>query len=109
MLRYVKSTIGYGLLYKKNEECKLVDYYDSDYPGDHDTRRSTIGYGFKHETGAISQCSKRHPKMSLSTTEAGYRAAQESKWIMQLVKDLQQPVSYTVTLYCDNQSMISLA
>ena len=35
ILRYVKSTIDYGLLYKKGEECKLVGYCDSDYAGDH--------------------------------------------------------------------------
>jgi len=43
MLRYVKSIIGYDLLYKKSEECKVVGYYDSD----HDTRYSTIGFVFK--------------------------------------------------------------
>ncbi|KAE8689992.1 tir-nbs resistance protein [Hibiscus syriacus] len=43
ILRYVKNTIDYGLLYKKGEDCKLVGYCDADYAGDHDTRRSTTG------------------------------------------------------------------
>ncbi|CAL2236843.1 unnamed protein product [Prunus armeniaca] len=30
ILRYVKSTIDYGLLYKKGEDCKLVGYCDAD-------------------------------------------------------------------------------
>ncbi|KAM2056264.1 hypothetical protein ACFX16_029094 [Malus domestica] len=47
ILRYVKSTIDYGFLYKKGEDCKLVGYCDADYAGDHNTRRSTIGYVFK--------------------------------------------------------------
>ncbi|KAL5580804.1 hypothetical protein UlMin_013246 [Ulmus minor] len=47
ILRYVKSTIDYGLLYKKGEDCKLVGYCDTDYAGDHDTRRSTTRYVFK--------------------------------------------------------------
>ncbi|KAL5551327.1 hypothetical protein UlMin_001503 [Ulmus minor] len=34
ILRYVKSTIDYGLLYKKGEDCKLVGYCDADYAGD---------------------------------------------------------------------------
>ncbi|KAE8734204.1 PLAC8 family protein [Hibiscus syriacus] len=34
ILRYVKSTIYYGLLYKKGEDCKLVGYCDADYAGD---------------------------------------------------------------------------
>ncbi|KAM1907090.1 hypothetical protein ACFX14_026784 [Malus domestica] len=31
ILRYVKSTIDYGLLYKKGEDCKLVGYCDADF------------------------------------------------------------------------------
>ena len=81
ILRYVKSTIDYGLLYKKGEDCKLVHYCDVDYACDHDTRRSTIEYVFKLCFGTISWCSKRLLTMSLSTTEAEYRvvamAAQE--------------------------------
>ncbi|KAE8705491.1 PLAC8 family protein [Hibiscus syriacus] len=72
ILRYVKSKIDYGLLYKKGENCKLVGYYDADYAGDHDTRRSTTGYVFKLGSVTISWCSKRQPTVSLSTTEADY-------------------------------------
>ncbi|KAM1256948.1 hypothetical protein EV1_030743 [Malus domestica] len=113
ILRYVKSTIDYGLLYKKGEDCKLVGYCDADYAGDHDTRRSTTGYVFKLGSGTISWCSKRQPTVSLSTTEAEYRAAamaaQENAWLVQLMSDLHQPVDYSVPLYCDNQSAIRLA
>jgi hypothetical protein len=113
ILRYVKSTIDYGLLYKKGEDCKLVGYCDADYAGDHDTRRSTTGYVFKLGSGTISWCSKRQPTVSLSTTEAEYRAAamatQESTWLMQLMRDLHQPIDYAVSLHCDNQSAIRLA
>nr|XP_028945254.1 uncharacterized protein LOC114819785 [Malus domestica] len=110
ILRYVKSTIDYGLLYKKGEDCKLVGYCDADYAGDHDTRRSTTGYVFKLGSGTISWCSKRQPTVSLSTTEAEYRvaaiAAQESTWLIQLMNNLHQSVDYVVPLYCDNQSAI---
>ncbi|XP_068644922.1 secreted RxLR effector protein 161-like [Aristolochia californica] len=113
ILRYVKSTIDYGLVYKKGEDCKLVGYCDADYAGDHDTRRSTTRYVFKLGSGTISWCSKRQPTVSLSTTEAEYRAAalaaQESTWLIQLMNNLHQPVEYAVPLYCDNQSAIRLA
>ena len=39
ILRYVKSTIDYGLLYKRSGKCKLVEYCDADYAGYHTTRR----------------------------------------------------------------------
>jgi hypothetical protein len=98
---------------RKGEDCKLVGYCDADYAGDHDTRRSTTGYVFKLGSGTISWCSKRQPTVSLSTTEAEYRAAamaaQESTWLMQLMRDLHQPIDYAVSLHCDNQSAIRLA
>ncbi|KAL0324852.1 UNVERIFIED_CONTAM: Secreted RxLR effector protein [Sesamum radiatum] len=74
ILRCVKSTLGYGIMFKKGEECKLVGYSDADYAGDHDTRRSTTGYVFMLGSEAVSWCSKRQPTMSLSTTEEEYRA-----------------------------------
>ena len=36
-------------------------------------------------------------------------AAQESMWLIQLMKDLHQLVNYGVLLYCDNQSAVCLA
>ncbi|XP_030479071.1 uncharacterized mitochondrial protein AtMg00810-like [Cannabis sativa] len=113
ILRYVKDTINYGLFYKKGDEVKIVGYCDADYAGDHDTRKSTTGYVFKLGSGVVSWCSKRQPTVSLSTTEAGYRAAamaaQESTWLIQLMKDLHQSINFAVPLYCDNQYDIHLA
>ncbi|XP_062085321.1 secreted RxLR effector protein 161-like [Humulus lupulus] len=112
MLRHVKYTINYGLLYKKGDEVKIVGYCDADYAGDHDTRRSTTGYVFKLGSGAISWYRKRQPTVSLSTTEAEYRAAtmatQESTWLMHLMKDLHQSTDNAIPLYCDNQFAIRL-
>lgn len=112
ILRYVKGTLDHGILYKKGGGCKLVGYCDADYAGDHDTRRSTTGYVFMLGSGAVSWCSKRQQSVSLSTTEAEYRAAasaaQESTWLVQLLKDLQQQSDSAVDLYCDNQSAIRL-
>jgi hypothetical protein len=113
VLRYVKGTLNEDILYKKNGDCRLVGFCDADYAGDHDTRRSTTGYVFMLRWGAIAWCSKRQPTVSLSTTEAEYRAtamaAQESTWLIRLLKDLRQSTKAAVTLYCDNQSAIRLA
>ena len=68
---------------------------------------------FKLGSGAISWCSKRQPTVSLSTTEAEYKAAamvaQESTWLICLMQDLHQPIDYSMPVYCDNQSAVGLA
>ncbi|XP_017617688.1 secreted RxLR effector protein 161-like [Gossypium arboreum] len=101
VLRYVKGTLNYGLLYKKGEACKLVGYCDADYARDHDTP-STTGSVFKFGSGTISWCSKRQPTVSLLTTEAEYKAAtmatQESTWLVQLMEDLHQKIDYAIPL-----------
>lgn len=113
ILRYVKGTLDWGLFYEKGVECKVNGYCDADYAGDHDTRYSTTGYVFNLGSGAISWCSKRQPTVSLSTTEAEYRAgaiaAQEYAWLTQLMKDLNQPIEDGVILHCDNLSAVRLA
>ncbi|XP_048498244.1 uncharacterized mitochondrial protein AtMg00810-like [Beta vulgaris subsp. vulgaris] len=113
ILRYVKGTIYYGILYRNDKEFEVVGYCDADYAGDLDTRRSTTGYVFNLGSGAVSWCSKRQPTVSLSSTEAEYRVAametQECVWLMQLLKDLHQPIDRGIKLCCDNQSAIRLA
>ena len=46
ILRYIKGTLDYGILYKKDGDCNLVGFCDADYAGDHDTRRLTTRYVF---------------------------------------------------------------
>lgn len=46
VLRYLKGTINYGVMFKREPECKLVCYCDSDDAGDVSTQRSTTDYFF---------------------------------------------------------------
>ena len=39
----MKGTIDYGLSYKSDKECELIRYCDSDYAGDLDDRKNTLG------------------------------------------------------------------
>ena len=69
ILRYMKGTIDYAIPYHNDKEFEVVIYYDADYAGDLDTRRTTTGYVFNLGVGAVSSCSKRQPTVSLSTTK----------------------------------------
>ena len=41
ILRYVKGTLKYGLMYGSEKECHLLGYCDSDYARDLDDKKST--------------------------------------------------------------------
>jgi hypothetical protein len=84
IFRYLRSTIGIGLVFRGSIE-PLTGYTDSDWAGDHDTRRSTSGYVFNIGSAAISWSSKRQPTVSLSSCEAEYigqtNATKEAMWL----------------------------
>ncbi|KAL0289859.1 UNVERIFIED_CONTAM: Retrovirus-related Pol polyprotein from transposon TNT 1-94 [Sesamum angustifolium] len=70
----------------------VVGYVDSDYAGDLDDRRSTIGYVFTLGGGPIRWKSTVQSIMTLSTTKAEYmvvaEAAKEALWRSGLSKEL---------------------
>lgn len=36
ILRYMKGTLDFSLIYKRGDTCKMVGYYDADYAHGHD-------------------------------------------------------------------------
>ena len=75
ILRYLKGTASYGLLYKKGGKKYLFGFSDSDYVGDLDDRKSTSGYAFMLGSGVVSWSSQKQPIVTLSTTKAEFVAA----------------------------------
>ncbi|XP_042009919.1 secreted RxLR effector protein 161-like [Salvia splendens] len=92
ILRYLKGTIDYGLLYSTTNDYRLVGYSDSDWVGDTDDRKSTTGYVFYMEDTAFAWMSKKQPIVTLSTCEAEYVAATFSVchafWLISLLSEL---------------------
>lgn len=111
ILRYLKGSIDVGITYTANGDNTLRGYCDSDYAGDIDSRRSTSGYIFMLNEGAISWSSKLQKTVALSTTEAEYIALAESTkqslWLGQLLTDLGL-VSDPISIHCDNQGALKL-
>lgn len=113
ILRYLKNTMNYGLMYKQSAEVLLSGFTDADWAGDPSSRRSTSGYCFDLGSAVISWCSKKQATIALSSTEAEYNAAtlaaQECVWLTRLIKDISHASMQPVELYCDNMSSIRLA
>ncbi|RKK17238.1 hypothetical protein BFJ67_g17769, partial [Fusarium oxysporum f. sp. cepae] len=91
IMRYLRGTIDLELVFS-GPLRPLVGYTDSDWAGDHDTRRSTAGYVFNVGTGAISWSSKRQPTVALSSCEAEYmgqtQCTKEAIWLRGLLREL---------------------
>ncbi|KAH0781041.1 hypothetical protein KY290_000639 [Solanum tuberosum] len=108
ILQYLKGAIDFGLVYKKGEMANLIAFSDSDYVGDVADRKSTSSYAFILSSGEVSWSSKKHPIVTLSTTEAEFVAATVCA---------SQAISYSVELQAtrsnnkllDNSSAIKLS
>jgi len=92
VLRYVKGSMDKGLVFDKNSSCALQGFSDADWPGDHETRRSTTGFTFIFGGAAVSCGSKLQKTVPLSTMEAQYmalcEASKEAVWLNKLVQSV---------------------
>ncbi|XP_014624146.1 secreted RxLR effector protein 161-like [Glycine max] len=94
ILRYVKGTKDFGILYEADRDFNLTGYTNSDWAGRTDDRKSTSGYVFVLGNKAISWASKKQTTVALSSAEAEYMAATsaacEATWLRKILQDVQQ-------------------
>lgn len=111
LLRYLRGTSKLKLRYTKHSSSDLNGFSDANWASDLDDRKSTSGYIFMLQGGAVSWCCKRQPTVALSTCEAEYMAlsaaVQEAMWWHGLMKQLG--LNQVIEIYCDNQSTICIA
>ena len=114
ILRYLKSTADYVLVYQ-GKDLKLIGYSDADWAGDPDERKSTSGYAYILNGGAISWSSKKQSCIALSTMEAEYiaicSAVQEAVWLRRFLKHLSvtQDASDPVHIWTDSTAALAYA
>ena len=114
VLRYIKGTLDYGLVYKRGQvAAQLIGYTDSDYAGDIEDRKSTMGHVFFYNSMAISWTSQKQKIVALSTCEAEYiaitAAACQGIWLSRFITELKGEKVKLVTLKVDNKSAIDLS
>ena len=111
ILRYIKGTINYGLIYDNDVNLDPKGYCDAEWAVSPNDRRSISGYVFMIGTKTISWSSKKQPTVTLSSIEAEYRslanATCEMMWLKKLLGDLQ--INYGDFILCsDSMSAIYL-
>ena len=112
VMRYLKRTKDYMLIYKHVQDLQLVGYSDSDFAGCQDEKKSTTGYIFKLAGGAVSWKSEKQKSIASSTMQAEFvacfSATTQAIWLRNLIKELTvfDFVYRPIQLYCDNNSAV---
>jgi hypothetical protein len=113
VVRYLKSSPGRGLFFRRDSQLHLLGFIDADWAGCLDTRRSTSGYCFFLGSSLISWRAKKQHTVSRSSSEAEYRALSfatcELQWLVYLLQDLGVSCIKPPVLYCGNQSALHIA
>eukprot|EP00253_Pinus_taeda_P004234 PITA_04234 len=97
---------------KEEASPLLVGFTDSDWAGDPDDRKSTVGYVFTLGSGPITWDCKKQSAISLSLAEVECRgaveASKEALWLCHILSKFGFQQQHPTTLWCDNQSAIKL-
>ncbi|XP_022019011.1 uncharacterized mitochondrial protein AtMg00810-like [Helianthus annuus] len=113
VLRYLKATLGQGILLSRENNYKLVGYCDADWLGCPFSRRSRTGYLLLLGGAPISWKTKKQSVVSRSSAEAEYRSmastTSEILWMRWLLQELDVPSDGPTPLFCDNQAALHIA
>ena len=91
----------------------ISGYSDSDWAEDRHDRRSTTGYSYRWGSGPISWRTRKQATVSLSSTEAEYKAmsdaCREGLWLRNLLSELCLRPPSSIPLHVDNEGAEALA
>jgi transposase InsO family protein len=115
VLRYLKGTKDYSIVYgnaQGTDDLSIIGYADADHGGDKDDRKSTTGYIFMINNGAVSWSSHKQSSNAVSTMESEYMAisdaSREAIARLQFYSDLDISTSSPPLLLSDSQSALVL-
>ncbi|CAI7880757.1 unnamed protein product [Closterium sp. NIES-54] len=112
VLRYLCSTSGMGLVLGRQGPNVLTGHADASWVDNSATQRLSQGYTFSLGSGSVSWPSTHSSLVLSSSCEAeiyaGAMAAQELRWLTDLLNDLGEQPSSPPVPYVDNKAMIAL-
>src|SRR5436305_2943163 len=112
LLKYLRKTRDLFLVYGA-KELVIEGFTDSSFQSDVDDFKSTSGYVFLLNGGAVTWKSNKQATVADSTTEAEYiaasEAAKEGVWIKNFVQELGVVPSCAqpIVVFCDNNGAIA--
>ena len=113
IIRYLKGTVGHGVLFKQNGHLKTQVQTDADWAGDKGNRRSTSGYFTLVGGNLVTWRSKKQKVVSLSSAEAEFRGIArglaEVLWIRKLLTEIGFRPKEGSRIMCDNEAAIQIS
>ena len=107
ILRYLKGTLGKGLIFKKCGHLHVEAYTDADWVGSIVDRRSTSGYCKFVGGNLVTWRSKKQNVVARNIVEAKFKVVVhgicEVLWIKRLLDDLKMSNQLPMKVYCDNK------
>ncbi|KAL4580126.1 hypothetical protein LXL04_016306 [Taraxacum kok-saghyz] len=113
ILRYIKGTMNYGLVYTKGvEQVTITGYSDSDLANDVNDRKCTGGMVFYVNGNLVTWASQKQRCVALSSCEAEFMVATmtacQGIWLRRLLLGITGQEIPPVTIYVDNRSALDL-
>ncbi|PHU21266.1 Fanconi-associated nuclease 1 -like protein [Capsicum chinense] len=113
IVRYIKGTITYGVMFRRTQPVKLFGYSDSDWRGSKDDSKSTSGHCFSLGSGIFSWSCKKQDIVAQSTAEAEFVAAKaavnQAFWLKKILIDLHMEPTGSIEVFVDNQAAIAIS
>ena len=112
-LRYLKGSLGKGLLFIGHGHLQVESFTDANWHGSVVDRRSTSSYCTSVGSNLVTWRSKKQNVVARSSTEAEFRSVAlgicEVLWIRQLLEELKISSTLPMKLCCDNKTTILIA
>ncbi|CAL9015427.1 unnamed protein product [Prunus brigantina] len=115
VLRYLKRTMDYKLVFKRSDSLKLEGFANADFAGCKDDLRSTSGYVFTFAGAAVSWRSIKQSLTVASTMLAEflacYEATAQAMWLKNFITSLKivDSIHKPVQLWNDNSAAVLFA
>lgn len=113
VLRYLQRTKDYMLVYRRSDFLEISGFSDADFAGCRDSYKSTSGYIFKLDGGAVSWRSSKQSLQTCSTIEAEYvacfEATQHVVWLKNFITELSvvDSINQPIKNFCDHEGVVN--
>ena len=114
-MHYLQGTKHFMLTYKQTGYLEVTGYFDVNFAGCVDSRKSTSGFFIMLASGAMSWRSMKQTLITTFTMEAEFvsyfEATSHDVWLKSFIVDLRiiDSIHRPLRLYCDNLAVVFLA